>query len=186
MLRLVNNLLDLRRIESGAEQLQPAPIQLDRVLQIVWALARLRAAEKQLVTTLWIEPDLPALCTDELLLRRAVDNLLSNAIKYTPAGETVRLAASRSGDGIEISVSDTGIGLTEEEKQRLFERFFRSTRPEARQERGTGLGLALVRESVRRLGGEITVNSQVGKGSTFTLWIPPLPRSGQPAVAALP
>ena len=184
MLRLVNNLLDLRRIESGAEQLHPTLVDLDRVLQVVMALARLRATEKQLITRLAIEPDLPPICTDELLLRRTVDNLLSNAIKYTPPGGTVRLAAARRGDGVEISVSDTGIGLTDDEKARLFERFFRSTRPEARRERGTGLGLALVRESVRRLGGEISVTSRLGGGSTFTVWIPPLARTDEPSVAA--
>lgn len=184
MLRLVNNLLDLRRIESGAEQLHPTQLQLDRVLQVVMALARLRAAEKQLVTSLSIEPDLPPFVTDELLLRRTVDNLLSNAIKYTPAGGTVQLSAARRDTGVEISVSDTGIGLTEDEKQQVFERFFRSKRPEARTERGTGLGLALVRESVRRLGGEITVESKIGQGSTFTIWIPPLTRADEPAAVA--
>jgi PAS domain S-box-containing protein len=176
MLRLVNNLLDLRRLESGAEQLQPTILQIDRVLQVVMALARLRASEKQLATTLSIEPELPTLLTDELILRRIVDNLLSNAIKYTPSGGTVRLSAVPRDHGIEIAVSDTGIGITEQEQEKMFERFFRSNRPEARQERGTGLGLALVRESVRRLGGQIRVTSQVGVGSTFTVWIPPLDR----------
>jgi PAS domain S-box-containing protein len=189
MLRLVNNLLDLRRMESGAEQLQPTLLQIDRVLQVVMALARLRASEKQIETTLTIEPDLPPLTTDELLLRRIVDNLLSNAIKYTPAGGTVRLSAAARNQGIEIAVTDSGIGLTDDEQEKLFERFFRSNRPEARKERGTGLGLALVRESVRRLGGDIRVTSHVGVGSTFTVWIPPLDRvndsAAPPPIASL-
>ncbi|HET6194563.1 MAG TPA: ATP-binding protein [Acetobacteraceae bacterium] len=176
MLRLVNNLLDLRRMESGAEQLQPTLLQIDRVLQVVMALARLRASEKQLETSVSIEPGLPPLMTDELLLRRTVDNLLSNAIKYTPSGGTIRLSAAARNNGIEIAITDSGIGLTDEEQAKLFERFFRSNRPEARKERGTGLGLALVQESVRRLGGEVKVRSQVGVGSTFTVWIPPLDR----------
>jgi len=184
MLRLVNNLLDLRRMESGAEQLQPIPLQIDRVLQVVVALARPQAAEKQLTTTLTVEPGLPPLVTDELLVRRTVDNVLSNAIKYTPAGGTVRVSAVRHNKGVEIAVADTGIGLTEDEQQQLFERFFRSNRREARQERGTGLGLALVKESVRRLGGEIHVVSKVGEGTTFTIWIPPLdPVGDQPAAS---
>jgi signal transduction histidine kinase len=176
MLRLVNNLLDLRRMESGAEQLQPTLLQIDRVLQVVMALARLRASEKQLETSVSIEPGLPPLMTDELLLRRTVDNLLSNAIKYTPSGGTIRLSAAARNNGIEIAITDSGIGLTDEEQAKLFERFFRSNRPEARKERGTGLGLALVQESVRRLGGVVKVSSQVGVGSTFTVWIPPLDR----------
>jgi len=174
MLRLVNNLLDLRRIESGAEQLQPAPIHVDRVLQLVVALARPRASEKQMTIALEVQPELRPVLTDELIVRRIVDNLLSNAIKYTPDGGSVRVTAKQRGEAVEVAVADTGIGLTEEEQQMLFQRFFRSSRPEARQERGTGLGLALVQESIRRVGGQIAVKSQVGKGSTFTVTIPPL------------
>jgi PAS domain S-box-containing protein len=181
MLRLVNNLLDLRRMESGAETLQPTPIRLDRILQVVLSLARLGASQKQVETVLSVEPDLPPFVTDELLLRRTVDNLLSNAIKYTPSGGSVRVTVERRDGGVEIAVADSGIGISDDEQARLFERFFRSSRPEARQERGTGLGLALAQESVRRLGGEITVTSQVGEGSTFSVWLPPLgPSSGLP------
>ena len=181
MLRLVNNLLDLRRIESGAEQLQPAPIHVDRVLQLVVALARPRASEKQMTIALEVQPELRPVLTDELIVRRIVDNLLSNAIKYTPDGGSVRVTAKQRGEAVEVAVADTGIGLTEEEQQMLFQRFFRSSRPEARQERGTGLGLALVQESIRRVGGQIAVKSQVGKGSTFTVTIPPLaPTDGTP------
>mgnify|MGYP000864624787 CR=1 FL=1 len=174
MLRLVNNLLDLRRMESGAEQLQPAQIHVDRILQLIVAMARQRASEKQIELSLDVEPGLQPIQTDELLVRRIIDNLVSNAIKYTPAGGTVHVAAGRLGDSVQIAVKDTGIGLTEEEQRLLFERFFRSSRPEARQERGTGLGMALVQESLRRLGGHIGVESQVGQGSTFTVLIPPL------------
>jgi signal transduction histidine kinase len=121
-----------------------------------------------------VEPNMPPFTTDELLLRRMVDNLVSNAIKYTLPGGTVHIKVTRRGEGIEIAVIDTGIGIDEEEREHLFERFFRSARPEARQERGTGLGLALVQESVRRLGGEISVTSTVDVGSTFTVWLPSL------------
>jgi PAS domain S-box-containing protein len=184
MLRLVNNLLDLRRMESGVEQLQPASIHVDRILQLVVAMARPRASEKQLTVVLEIQPELRPVLTDELLVRRIVDNLVSNAIKYTPAGGSVRVTAKQRAESVEIAVADTGIGLTEEEQQQLFQRFFRSSRPEARQERGTGLGLALVHESVRRIGGQISVKSAVGAGSTFTVSIPPLARTdGQPRPA---
>lgn len=174
MLRLVNNLLDLRRMESEVEQLQAAPLQVERLLQLIVAMARMGASEKHVTTTLEVAPNIPPLTTDELLLRRVVDNLVSNAIKYTQPGGSVVVKARRRGDGVEIAVSDTGIGLSADEQKQLYQRFFRSRRPEARKERGTGLGLALVRESVRRLGGEITVTSEVGVGSTFTVWIPPL------------
>ena len=188
MLRLVNNLLDLRRLESGADQLQPASIHVDRILQLVVAMARPRASEKQMTITLDIQPELRPVLTDELTVRRIVDNLLSNAIKYTPTGGSIRVTAKQRADSVEVAVIDSGIGLTEEEQRQLFQRFFRSSRAEARQERGTGLGLALVQESIRRIGGQISVKSQVGTGSTFTVSIPPLtrtegarPPSGSPA-----
>jgi len=186
MLRLVNNLLDLRRMESGAEQLQPTTIHVDRILQVVVAMARPRASEKQIELTLDVEPGLQPVLTDELLVRRIVDNLLSNAIKYTPANGAVRVVARQRADSVQVAISDTGIGLSEEEQALLFQRFFRSSRPEARQERGTGLGLALVQESIRRLGGHVDVKSQVGHGSTFTVSVPPLAStegSSRPTIA---
>jgi len=172
MLRLVNNLLDLRRLESGAQPLQLERLELEPFLRMALSMVRPRADDKQIDIAMDVEPDLPTLVTDELLVRRVVDNLLSNAVKYTPAGGSVRLTARREGEGVAVGVCDTGLGLTEEEQARLFERFFRSGRAEARRERGTGLGLALVREASRRLSGEVRVNSKVDKGSTFTLWLP--------------
>ena len=172
MLRLSNNLLYLRRIESRSEELQLDLVQIKPFLRTVLAAVQTQAADKQIETTLPVEPGLPALVTDELLLRRAVDNLLTNAIKYTPSGGAVRLTVARDGEGVLISVADTGIGLSPEEQERLFDRFFRSSRPEARRERGTGLGLALVRETARRLGGEVRVQSKVGVGSTFSVRLP--------------
>ena len=178
MLRLVNNILDLQRLESGTQVLQPRPIQLGQFLEEAMAGVRPHADEKNVRTFVEVEPGLPALVTDELLLRRALDNLLSNAVKYTRAGDSVRLRASREGTGVAIAVADTGIGLTREERDRLFERFFRGRRSEARVERGTGLGLTIVREAARMLHGEVRVESMLGEGSTFTLWLPislPLP-----------
>jgi PAS domain S-box-containing protein len=187
MLRLVNNLLDLRRMEAGVEQLQPAPIHVDRILQLVVAMARPRASEKQITITLEVQPELKPVLTDELIVRRIVDNLLSNAIKYTLSGGSVRVTAKQRADNVEVAIADTGIGLTVDEQQQLFQRFFRSSRPEARQERGTGLGLALVQESIRRIGGQISVKSEVGQGSTFAVSIPPLaPTDAAPRPAPEP
>jgi len=172
MLRLVNNILDLQRLESGRQPVQLRPVEVDRVLEEALAATQPAVDEKGINTTLSIEPGLPSVITDELLLRRAVDNLLSNAVKYTRPGDHIRLSAAREGEGVAISVADTGIGLTREERDRLFERFFRGRRSEARIERGTGLGLALVREAMRQLNGEVRVESTLGEGSTFTLWLP--------------
>ncbi len=172
MLRLVNNLLDLRRMESGKEPLQFGELHVEPFLSTALFMVRPLSDEKRISIALDVEAGLPPVVTDELLARRAVDNLLSNAVKYTPPGGSVRVRAERDGDLLAISVADTGIGLTDEEQTRLFERFFRGTRPEARQERGTGLGLALVREAARQLGGEVRVASAMGEGSVFTLRLP--------------
>jgi len=172
MLRLVNNILDLQRLESGSQPIQLRPVHLDRLLAESLAGIQPTADEKGVKTMLAVKPELPPLLTDELLVRRAVDNLLSNAVKYTRPGDEIRLAADREGAGIAISVADTGIGLTREERDRLFERFFRGRRSEARIERGTGLGLAIVREAMAQLDGEVRVESTLGEGSRFTLWLP--------------
>jgi signal transduction histidine kinase len=172
MLRLVNNILDLQRLESGSQALQLRPVDLSQFLEEAMAGVRPHADEKEVRTIVDVEPGLPTIITDELLLRRAVDNLLSNAVKYTRAGDSVRLSASLDGTGVAIAVEDTGIGLTREERDRLFERFFRGRRSEARIERGTGLGLTIVREATRMLAGEVRVDSTLGEGSTFTLWLP--------------
>ena len=172
MLRLVNDILDLQRLEAGSHPIQLRPVVLDRLLADALAGIQPRADEKQVRTNFTIEPELPPLITDELLLRRALDNLLTNAVKYTRSGDEIRLSARRDGPGIAIAVADTGIGLTREERDRLFERFFRGKRSEARVERGTGLGLTIVRETVSALQGEVRVESTLGEGSTFTIWLP--------------
>jgi signal transduction histidine kinase len=179
MLRLVNNILDLQRLESDTEPLQLRSIDLDLFLAEALASIQPRADEKRVKTSLAVEPNLSAVVAHELLLRRSVDNLLSNAVKYTRPGDEIRLTASHERSGIAISVADTGIGLTREERNRLFERFFRGRRSEARVERGTGLGLSIVREAMRRLDGEVRVESILGEGSTFTLWLPLRPTDGQ-------
>jgi signal transduction histidine kinase len=178
MLRLVNNILDLQEI-GGGQPLSVEQVPLEAVLNAGLAIVRPGADEKRIRLSLGLEQGLDAVLTNELFLRRALDNLLSNAVKYTPAGGAVEVSAAREADGIAIAVRDTGIGLTESEQEKLFQRFFRSARPEARAELGTGLGLVLVRESVQRLGGNLRVESLVGRGSTFTIWLPleanPLP-----------
>jgi two-component system phosphate regulon sensor histidine kinase PhoR len=168
----VNNILDLQRLEADNQPLQLRPVDVAVLLTEALTSIQPRAAEKHVQTSLDVEPGLPPLVAQELLLRRAVDNLLSNAVKYTRPGDKIHVTAARERDGVAIAVADTGIGLTREERDRLFERFFRGRRSEARIERGTGLGLAIVREAMRKLGGEVRVESTLGEGSTFTLWLP--------------
>ena len=109
---------------------------------------------------------------DRLLLRRALLNLLDNAIKYAPPDSAIRLSAGLGGDGAFLEVTDQGPGIPAEEATRVFERFYRLDRARSRQSGGVGLGLAIARWAVRTNGGEIELESEVGRGSTFRIVLP--------------
>lgn len=190
LLRLVNNLLDIARIERTDLPLDLDEVHLGRVVGEVLDGMALQAAQKQIALRREGEEELPVTWTSDLYVREILGNLVSNAIKYTPEGGTVTVrlsqAAGATPDGrheAEISVADTGYGMSEQDLSRLFGKFFRSGRPEIRKERGTGLGLALSKQMALRLEGDITVTSAVGEGSTFTLRVPitPVPAAGAEA-----
>ena len=109
---------------------------------------------------------------DGAKLEQALGNLVDNAIKYSPAGGSVRIASAVDGDRVHVSVTDEGLGITLADRSRLFQRFSRIDHPATRGVRSTGLGLYLVREQIQRMGGEVTVESEPGRGSTFTISIP--------------
>ncbi len=207
LLRLVDNLLEMARVERPDFAVELGEVNVTRLLgDAIEGIATVARAKQQTVRL--EQPETPIIAlSSELFLREIISNLLSNAVKYTPIGGSVtarvRLRAEapvpdgaalpqsaafpppRAGqrDGglkpvpasIEIAISDTGYGMSEEELAQLFNKFFRSGRPEIRKERGTGLGLALVKRMVERLGGTIRVESTLGKGSTFTVLLPHVP-----------
>ena len=167
---LVNELLDLSRIESGAVELRPEPIDLGGLVAEAASLLRTRA-EDQGITIL--RPDLaPPLVIDgdRTSLLRVVSNLLDNAIKYSPAGSTIRVETVDEGDLVALSVQDEGAGIAEQELPRVFERFYKGEA--SRSSAGVGLGLAIVKHLVRAHGGTVTATSEPGKGATFTVRLP--------------
>lgn len=170
LLRLVNSLLELQRIESGRYLMRPQSVQLRGIVDDLVSESRAAAAERDQRLTV-DGPDLRA-WGDPTWCREILGNLLSNAIKYTPPGGAIDLRLESRGLQIAVSVSDTGHGLLPDEQQQLFTRYFRSKRPEIRSARGTGLGLALAKRMAKRMGGDITVRSALGAGSTFTLLLP--------------
>jgi PAS domain S-box-containing protein len=179
MSRLVNNLLDLGRIEAGVGlQLETQPVQ--EVIEQAINTLQLQAAQKriQLVTELPQEP-IPLMDADHALLQQALHNLLDNAIKYTDPGGEVRLSLQMKAGQILFEVQDTGIGIAPADQHRLFEKFFRASRKGIKAERGSGLGLAIVKSIAERHGGQVWVESQLGRGSKFTMAIPL--RQAQPA-----
>jgi len=172
MSRLVNNLLDLGRIEVGVGlQVESVPV-VDVLERAVGAL-RLQAGQKKITLNIELSRDIPhAVEADGALLHQAIYNLVENAIKYTPEGGRVTLRTRSTTGFLLFEVEDTGIGIPPEDLGRLFEKFYRGKQREARAQQGTGLGLAIVRSIAERHGGRVWVESEVGKGSTFYLQIP--------------
>lgn len=172
MTRLVNNLLDLGRIEVGVGlELEEVPV-LD-ILQKVTGDLQPIAAQKNIELALELPKELPhSLQADAALLHQALFNLVENAIKYTPEGGRVSVRPVPVPGALIFQVTDTGIGIREEDKARLFEKFYRGSQREARLQHGSGLGLAIVQSIAGQHGGRVWVESRAGQGSTFHLQIP--------------
>ncbi|MDW6022365.1 HAMP domain-containing protein [Mesorhizobium sp. BAC0120] len=184
LLSLINDILDLSKIESGTVSIEINDVPLVHLRQHMERTFRQLAADKGLRFTIKIDPTLPeTIRTDEKRLQQIVLNLLSNAFKFTSEGEvTLSIHADKTGRGngaavvlgpaLAIAVTDTGIGIPEDKQKLIFEAFQQADGTTSRKYGGTGLGLSISREIARLLGGELRVESDPGKGSTFTLVIP--------------
>jgi signal transduction histidine kinase len=174
LLGLINQVLDLSKIEAGKLELNPQTVQLAPLIDEVVGTARQLADQNKNRLTAEAPDDLGSLTIDPMRLRQILFNLLSNACKFTKGGE-VKLKARRFVDGrdcIEVAVTDTGIGMTPEQQAKLFEEFSQADASTAQRFGGTGLGLAITRKLARMMGGDVTVASEPGKGSVFTVRLP--------------
>jgi PAS domain S-box-containing protein len=172
MSRLVNNLLDLGRIEAGVD-LQLEIVLVHDIVEKVTSSLQLQAIQKHIQLNAEIPSQtVPLIEADPALLHQALYNLVENAIKYTDANGTVTVKVQASQDVMTFMVCDTGIGIAPVDQQRLFEKFFRGAQRETRQQSGSGLGLAIVKSIAERHNGRVWVESTLGKGSTFYLVIP--------------
>ncbi|MCS7179434.1 MAG: ATP-binding protein [Anaerolineae bacterium] len=171
MSTLVENLLNLQRIEAGLG-LEERPCHLGALLVEAVDGIRARAVAKGLVLRLEASEPAPIIWGDAMLLRQAVTNLVDNAIKYTPSGGMVTVGFRVVGPEVHIFVSDTGIGIAPEDQVRLFEKFYRVRRRGMEDVPGSGLGLAIVKSIAERHGGRVGVESQPNRGSTFTIILP--------------
>jgi signal transduction histidine kinase len=174
LLGLINQVLDLSKIEAGKLELNPQTVQLARLIEEVIGTARQLADQNKNRLTAEVSDDLGSLTVDPMRLRQILFNLLSNACKFTKNGE-VKLKARRLVDGlnwIEVAVADNGIGMTPEQQAKLFEEFTQADATTAQRFGGTGLGLAIARKLARMMGGDVTVTSEPGKGSVFTVCLP--------------
>jgi GAF domain-containing protein len=171
LLSLINDILDLSKIEAGRMELELTDFNLPTTLDNALTLVRERAGRHGIELHMAVDERLGQIRADERKIRQVVLNLLSNAIKFTPGGGRIDVRTV-PGDGvIEVSVSDTGVGIAPEDQEAIFEEF-RQVGTAAKKVEGTGLGLALSRKFIELHGGRIWVESQVGVGSTFTFRIP--------------
>jgi len=166
--------LDLSKIEAGKLELNAQTVQLAPLIDEVLGTARQLAEQNKNRLSVEASDDLGALTVDPMRLRQILLNLLSNACKFTKEGD-VKLRAQRVADGrdwIELAVADSGIGMTAEQQAKLFEEFSQAAASTAQRFGGTGLGLAISRKLARMMGGDVTVASEPGKGSVFTVRLP--------------
>ena len=198
---LIEDLLHISRLDLGKAQPALAPVDVNRLVMVLAGDRAGMFADRGLTLGTYVDPDLPIIQADEKLLIQVLTNLMTNAMNYTPSGGVVTVKTGLQAGGVEgeawsverpaeappstldaprstkeqwitLSVSDTGPGISPEEQAHLFERFFRGDAARQTNAPGTGLGLAISQELIERHGGQITVESQGGVGSTFTAWLP--------------
>jgi signal transduction histidine kinase len=174
--RLVEDVLQISRIEAGRFELQLRPVALHELAEAAVASRQMLAASRGLALEDHSDEPGPIVLVDPERMMEVVNNLVENAIRYTPEGGKIALSTGREQAGerlwAKLSVADTGIGIPEEELPYVFDRFFRGEKPQAMQIPGTGLGLSIVKEIAEMHGGQVTVQSRVGQGTLFAVWLP--------------
>jgi two-component system phosphate regulon sensor histidine kinase PhoR len=184
MERLVRELLDLSRLESGQVSLRLAPLPVEVVVREVVERFHPLAQQAGLTLTTSLSPGLPPVLADRDKVVQALSNLLENAIRFTPAGGKIEVRASAQGDQVAFAVEDTGIGIPPEHLPHIFERFYKAHHIPG--DTGAGLGLAIVKHIAQAHGGSVRVESQEGRGSTFTLLLPAAYRGAEVALEGPP
>jgi signal transduction histidine kinase/ActR/RegA family two-component response regulator len=171
LLELLNEILDLSKIEAGRMELEYSSFELRALLEDAASMLRQRAVAQRITLSVDVDEDVGLIHSDELRLKQVVLNLMTNAVKFTGDGGSVAVRAARREAGIDVTVTDSGIGIPESDRERIFESFQQGGRGSSREE-GTGLGLTLSRRIVELLGGRMWLDSEVGVGSTFGFSLP--------------
>jgi signal transduction histidine kinase len=172
LLDLVNEILDLSKVEAGRMELELSEFALADTIQGALAFVRERAASHRIALTADVPTDLGTVVADERKVRQVLLNLLSNAVKFTPDGGTIAVRARRGAGEVEVAVQDTGIGIAVEDQAKMFDEFQQVGKASDRSREGTGLGLTLAKRFIELHGGHIWVESELGKGTTFTFALP--------------
>jgi signal transduction histidine kinase len=192
LLEMINDILDLAKIESGRMEVRLSDFRVEQVITAQCDMARPLTERKNIDLETEIEPNLPEMFQDQAKVQQILNNLLSNAIKFTPEGGRIVVSARRGGGAyLVMTVADTGVGIAEEDQVAIFEKFrqgksvLKGGDAMTREYSGTGLGLSIVKELCKLLGGEISLESELGKGSVFTVRLP-WTRGDAPRPDALP
>jgi signal transduction histidine kinase len=172
LLSLINDILDLSKIEAGRMELELSTFELEAALSNAMTLVRERAQRHGIALEQQVDPQLGEIAADERKFKQILVNLLTNAVKFTPDGGRIDVKARREEDNVIVAVHDTGIGIAPEDQAAVFEEFRQVGRDYTNKQEGTGLGLALTKKFVELHGGRIWLESEPGKGSTFTFTIP--------------
>ncbi|MEX2111641.1 MAG: ATP-binding protein [Pirellulales bacterium] len=178
LLEMINDILDLAKIESGKMEVRLSDFRIDAVITAQCDMARPLTERKNIDLDCQIERDLPEMFQDQSKVQQILNNLLSNAIKFTPEGGRITVGARRAGNHLVLEVADTGVGIADEDQVAIFEKFRQGKSvlsggdAMTREYSGTGLGLSIVKELCKLLGGEVSLESELGKGSTFTVRLP--------------
>ena len=170
--RVVAEMLSVAEIEAGSLTVASDDVPLETMLNELKSDYQAQADEKTIALKFDVPPKLPSLVGDRDKIMLALQNLVGNALKYTPDGNQVVVTVEQQDNELMVHVSDTGFGISEQDTERIFEKFYRARDERVHQITGSGLGLALAREVIRLHGGDITVQSQIDQGSTFTLTLP--------------
>jgi signal transduction histidine kinase len=179
LLEMINDILDLAKVESGKMEIRLGEFKIGSLIATQCEMARPLAEKKNIDLDCDAPATLPPMRQDQAKVQQILNNLLSNAIKFTPEGGRIFVSAERDEfDDLKLKVMDTGIGISPDEQQLVFEKFRQGSAglPDGdamtREYSGTGLGLSIVRELCRLLGGDVSLESELGKGSTFTVRLP--------------
>jgi signal transduction histidine kinase len=172
LLQLVDDVLQLSRAEAGKIEAHGSPVDIAMLVERVTASVSWMVGTKNLSLEVEVAPELPIVQSDERWLAHVLVNLIANAVKFTPEGGRVTVRARERGPGVELSVEDNGIGIAEQDRQRIFEAYRQGERGDEKGYGGVGLGLALVAQLATLLAVEIELDSTVGKGSTFRVIVP--------------
>ena len=186
LVALVNDLLDISRVESGRIQLKSEAVDLNEIVQTVVTTMRQSLKEKDQNLSLDIDPAATSVVGDKDKLVQVLTNYVSNAYKYTQAGGDIRIEITAEGELARVAVIDNGFGISPEDQEQLFTRFYRVDNSMTREVGGTGLGLSIVKQLIELMGGEVSVKSALGSGSTFAFTVPRAARAAEEPAEAAP